>query len=235
MLTSSAETPFSHRCGAERYAITPQFETLIGAKRLESLNSHLSSVYGLDEDFRISYLNPAWFIFSEENGNGRFSSAVWSLGINIFDCIPDVLQGFYRDLFETALKESEEERLIPTRSEYECSSPEKYRRFSMHLYSVGRKGIMVVHSLLVEEAHSSPAAGTRSTFCEEQYVDADGFVCQCANCRRIQRRDRPGQWDWVPSYVGVPFQSISHGLCSPCVEHYYPDDGETLLPPLPQE
>ena len=55
--------------------ITPEFEVLLGIARLESLDSHPSTVYGLDSEFNISYLNPAWFKFAEENGNNLFVSS----------------------------------------------------------------------------------------------------------------------------------------------------------------
>ena len=167
------------------YCITPEFETIVGASRLERLNSHAGTVYGLDSELNISYLNPAWYQFSEENGGDIFVRDSWSIGRCIFDCIPEVLDSFYRELFESTLKE-EGSPLISKQSEYECSTPDFYRRFSMHLYSMGKNGIVVVHSLLAEEPHSSPPIRVILSLDEDQYVDGNGIVHQCANCRRIK-------------------------------------------------
>jgi hypothetical protein len=44
----------------------------IGAPKLESLNSHRNSVYGLDLDLNIVYQNPAPINFSEENSRNNW-------------------------------------------------------------------------------------------------------------------------------------------------------------------
>jgi len=203
-----------------KHYITPEFTELIGKSRLESLNSHPSSVYGLDSEFNISYLNPAWFKFAKENGNNVFISNKWSLGRNIFDVIPDVLQLFYKDLFELTLKENKSP-IVSRQSEYECSNSELYRRFSMHLYSMGRDGFVVVNSLLTEEPYMSSHIEGLLKFDKEDYIDKNGTLHQCANCRRIQNLNTPEQWDWIPKFIEKPFSNTSHAICSPCMKHYY--------------
>jgi len=202
------------------HCITSEFEELIGASRLESLNSHPSTVYGLDSELNIAYLNPAWFKFSEENGNNIFVDNEWSLGRNIFDAIPDVLEPFYRDLFQSALNEKEPPE-ISQQFEYECSSPELYRRFSMHLYPVGVDGVVVVHSLCIEELYKLPSANGVITLDEDDYIDKEGMIHQCANCRRLQNLNDKERWDWVPKYIKEPHSKTSHGVCVPCMHHYY--------------
>jgi hypothetical protein len=202
------------------YYITPEFEALIGASRLESLNSHPGSVYGLDSALNISYLNPAWFKFSEDNGGEVFVSSDWTLGKQIFSSIPDAQKSFYRDLFESALNENKPS-ITSQQMEYECSSPELYRRFSMHLYPVGKDGILVVHSLLIEEPHRSSLADGVIVLDEDNYIDKDGIVRQCANCRRIQNLNNTEQWDWIPKWVTEAHPRTSHSICRPCRQHYY--------------
>ena len=203
-----------------KHYITPEFAELIGESRLESLNSHPNTVYGLDSKFNISYLNPAWFKFAEENGNNIFISNEWSLGRNIFDAIPEALQLFYKDLFELTLKEKKSP-VISRQSDYECSSPELYRRFSMHLYSMGKNGFVVVNSLLIEEPYMSPPIEGLLKFNEEDYIDKNGFLYQCACCRRIKNQNIPERWDWIPKFIETPYPETSHGFCSPCMQHYY--------------
>ena len=200
--------------------ITSEFERLIGASRLDSLNSHPSSVYGLDSMLNISYLNPAWFKFSAVNGNDIFDSSEWLLGKNILDSIPDVLKEFYKDLFESTL-EKDKHPIISKQLEYECSSPTLYRRFSMHLYPIGSNGIVIVHSLVIEEPYTSPSVEGMLVFDEEEYIDEKGILTQCANCRRIENKKHPNRWDWIPKLIEEPYSMTSHGICKPCMQHYY--------------
>lgn len=60
---------------------------------------------------------------------------------NIFDCIPDSLKSYYKNLFESTLQ-VEEPSVEAKQTEYECSSPDLYRRFSMYLYPIGKVGIL---------------------------------------------------------------------------------------------
>ncbi len=202
------------------HSITPQFEALIGASRLDSLNSHPSSVYGLDSGLEISYLNPAWFKFAEENGNKNFSVNEWSLGKPVLDSIPDLLKSFYTELFESALN-AKDPSIFSRHLQYECSSSELYRRFSMHLYPLGKDGFVTVHSLLVEEPYLTLPREGLIALDENQYIDINGIVRQCANCRRIQSIKNKERWDWIPKWVNEPVSNTSHGICPPCLHHYY--------------
>jgi hypothetical protein len=200
--------------------VTTGFEALMGASRLGSLNSSHSTVYGLDAEFKLSYLNPAWFKFAEENGGDLFAIDEWSLGKNVFDSIPPTLESYYKELFVSVWNEKRP-LFKPKQSVYECSSPELYRRFSMHLYPFGKAGLLVVHSLLVEESHD-PTPGERTdSFKEEDYVSKKGVVEQCANCRRVRNLKDQERWDWIPMWIKEPCKNISHGICSPCLHHYY--------------
>jgi|TARA_R110002072_G_scaffold110154_3_gene237665 hypothetical protein len=115
---------------------------------LERMDSHPSSIYGLNSEFEISYLNSACLNFSETNGTHIFDNSAWPLGKNIFDCIPDSLESYYKNLFESNLK-VKEPSVIAKQTEYECSSPYLFRRFSMHLYPIGKVGILAAqfHSI----------------------------------------------------------------------------------------
>lgn len=203
-----------------KYVITPEFKEIIGQSRLDSLNNHPGTVYGIDSEYRITYLNPAWFQYSKKNGGASFSEENWSLGRNILDCTPKVLEPFYKHLFESAFND-EGSALSPTSIEYECSSPAVYRNFSMHFYPVSSVGLLIVHSVNVEAPLNLKSDFKELNLEEDQYIDDNGIVHQCANCRRIKNLQNEDRWDWIPKWVEAPALNTSHGICNPCAVHYY--------------
>ncbi len=203
-----------------KYSITPEFEALIGQTRLESLSDHACTVYGIDSEYRIVYLNPAWYQFSKDNGTNHSIDEKWLFGRNVFDCIPEVLEPFYKNLFESSLNKNDS-RVTPLHFKYECSSPTVFREFTMHLYPVGSSGIIVVHSINIEEPHTLQPDLEMLTLEKEQYIDDSGFVYQCANCRRVKNLQEEKRWDWIPKLVEAPVAKTSHGICDPCAAHYY--------------
>lgn len=197
---------------------------VLGASRLDSLNSHTCAVYGLDSKLNIAYQNPASIKFSEDNSDNNHVSCESSLGRNIFDLIPDVLAPVYKELFESVMNEKSVS-MISRQIEYECSSPELYRRFSMHIYPIGKDGgLLVVHSLLIEEPYIAFFADATNMVNECNYINKHGLVTQCANCRRIKNLSIEGQWDWIPKWIKEPHTPMSHGICRPCMHHYYLHD-----------
>ena len=202
------------------YCVTPAFENLLGKARLASANSHSGSVYGLDEDYCIAYLNPAWYRFAEENGSNLFLGERWALGRNIFECIPEVLHDRYKKLYDAA-RVVDLEELTPPRCEYECSSPTEFRKFSMHFHPLGELSVLVVNSIVIEAPHNDRAAPVQTLHDESDYRNTHGIIRQCANCRRVQNLRQGQRWDWVPKWVKNPASSISHGICETCASHYY--------------
>jgi hypothetical protein len=103
--------------------------------------------------------------------------------------------------------------------EYDCSSPELFRRYLMTLYPLGHaEGILVVNSTIIEAGHDTkkshdPVSAT--------YMDNNGFVRQCANCRRVRNMREPDRWDWVPAWVARPPARTSHTLCGFCLPYYH--------------
>jgi hypothetical protein len=195
---------------------------IIGTSRLESLNSHPSTVYGLDSDLNIVYQNPASIQFSEQDSPNINSSSGSLLGSNIFSFIPDALAPNYKKLFESVTNKKNAS-MISRQFEYECSSPEIYRVYSMHLYPLDKGGILVIHSLVIEEPYINSQSQETNIVVESDYINKHGIVTQCANCRRIKNLSKDGQWDWIPKWVKAPHMPTSHGICRPCKHHYYPN------------
>ncbi len=188
------------------------FKNLLSGFNIEKLDNHLSSIYGVWNDYTIGYFNTAWSQFAKDNNGEPDISRKWGLGANIFDAIPEVLKHFYQRVFQIVAKRERSANL-----NYECSSPELFRKFIQTIYPLRQGGLLIVNSLNIEMPHSSV-----NTLTEEfQYIDSQGMVHQCANCRRVQNLNKPDQWDFIPEWVQNPSSKVSHSLCTVCQGFYY--------------
>ncbi|GFE61750.1 hypothetical protein [Geobacter sp. AOG2] len=204
----------------------PDFVPLLGFMKAMEPDQGTEIIYGIRPDFRLSYFNEAWVRFARDNGGSPSLMSSECLGLSVLDVTPEDLRPFYRELFTRAMA-SVTYRPRSISHEYECSSPEKYRRFAMNLYRLeGGQGLLIVNALLVEMPHEArgtvpvvPAADA------DAYLDHHALVIQCAACRRIKHQQHPGRWDWIPAWVRQPPERTSHGLCELCLNYYYPAKG----------
>jgi hypothetical protein len=107
------------------------------------LDAHESSIVGVDGELRIGFLNAGWYRFAAQNEGEPFISERWGLGRNLWDAIPTPLHEFFKNLFATAFALNQPDQLHPLLHDYECSSPEHYRRFTLSLYPLraAREGL----------------------------------------------------------------------------------------------
>ena len=175
-----------------------------------TLLEHDSSVmFTLDEELRLYSCNLAWNHFAAANGGSHLERSAVK-GRPLLDFVSGDLRDFYR-LAYLAVQAS----TTAWRHEYECSSADTTRRFSMTVYAIGG-GLLVINSLHVEEPHTGLAANPS----EANYRTSSGLIVMCSNCRRTRRPGSEETWDWVPAFVSSPRSQVSHGLCPPCSAHY---------------
>lgn len=179
-----------------------------------ALDAEAATIYALDPNLRIRFVNDAWWRFARDNGAPFSEDDAAVLGTHVMEPIPPVLRSFYGRLFQRGLERDE-----VVEHEYECSSPTQRRRFRMQLLPLTAGGLLVVHSPLIEIAQHEPALPRN----EAIYRRADGLVLQCSSCRRVRRVDGQRGWEWVPDYVENPPAKVSHGLCAVCSTYYYAD------------
>jgi len=191
----------------------PSLESAAPAGLLGTLDQERSTAYVIDREGRIVFVNPAWDEFATANG-GQLHPSI--LGTSLWRVVPPILLPFWQAGIGKALSSGE-----PWEHDYECSSDLVARKFRMRVLPMaGRAFAIVTNDLIVEEpkADSQEVSGAR-------YLTSDGIVTQCAHCRRVLRQDAGLEWDWVPSFVRSPPARVSHGLCPPCLEFFYPADG----------
>lgn len=208
---------FEHRC-------SPAYREVLARWDLAAMEAHRDSVYGLDPDLDLIYVNPAWLHFAAENGGQPAILREWPLERCVLDAVPAALKAYYTGLYQRAVAGEGAGPKTPLQHEYECSSPARYRRFLMTLYRLpGAVGLLVVNSLVAEQSMSErgrPVCGPDKA----RYADADGIIHQCAHCRRVENMVEAGGWDWVPEWVEKSPVETSHTLCAFCLDHYYPAD-----------
>lgn len=200
--------------------VSSAFEKLLPADWLERFDQAADVVYGLDEELRIRYVNPAWVAFAHENGGDASLVPPDVIGSAFLDAIPGLITPFYAwNLREVRRSGRPWEHL------FECSSPELFRTFHMRVSGLGEgRGLLVRNHLLIERSHET-AVRPPCPSLPSRYVGNDGVVRQCSHCRRVRRRGRVDAWDWVPDFVRRPHPTTSHSLCNGCFRHYFPARG----------
>lgn len=195
------------------------FRKLLRYHDFDFLEAHNGAVYGVWSDFRLAYLNPAWFRFAGENKGEPAISRQWGLGRSIMDCVDGDIAELYQEKLHACLVSN-----TVWSHQYECSSDSVYRRFRQTVYPLPkREGLLFLNSLLVEKAHDSGRRRPES-FDESSYLDENGFICQCAYCRRVKNYRYPERWDWIPDWVKSCPNHTSHTFCPACFGHYIAED-----------
>ncbi len=190
----------------------PVLSKLLDGLSFQDIDNADDIVFALNAALEITYVNHGWIRFAENNGGDTVSER-WSVGSRFMDAIPSFLRPFYREHFAKVFAENR-----PWEHQFECSSPDLFRRFHMLSYPLGEaERILVVNSLVQEDPHTE-------ILCEPNeglYRNQEGLVIQCCHCRRVRRNGLNQQWDMVPSWVAAIPPNTSHGLCYPCISYYY--------------
>ncbi len=166
----------------------------------------------VDANLRLAYCNQAWDRFAVDNAAPELAGAS-VVGTDLRCAIGEDLRPFYMQAFETVEREGSVWECL-----YECSSPQRFRKFQMRIHLLAPSGwFLVTNSLLIERPH----AATISSGLED-FVNPDGIVTVCMHCRCSRRAAPPEQWDFVPAHLDRNLSNISHGLCPLCLEYFYP-------------
>ena len=196
------------------------FEEVLRHFTNETLRSETSSIYGLWPDLRFGYFNEGWLHFARQNDGPDEDRSRAYLGRSLMDVVPPDMRRYYEEFFATARKKSEKDR-VPPRLQYDCNSPDAYRLMSMTAYPApDSAGILVVHSL-VKEAPLDAQYELHHPDDRNEYLDDDGFIRQCAHCRRVMHPSRVGRWDMVPELIERMDLRISHTLCMFCRDIFW--------------
>lgn len=181
------------------------------------LEAEPTTIYAVDGDLHLRYVNPAWAHFARAGGAtwAGEPSGPFGLGTSVMDAVPAILRPFYEGLYAAARRTRE-----PQEHSYECSTPTRLQHYRMRVLPCRGDGLVVFHSL----ARDAPHPDAPSAAFESIYRDEHGIISQCSHCRRVRRAGGRLAWDWVRDYVTRTPNMASHALCQPCAAHYFGGD-----------
>jgi len=182
---------------------------------LDILNASSDIIYGISNDMRLSYMNPAWFIFAKNNSGEPEITQKFSKGAHLADSISGKLAQFYLDSYQ---------QILTTKKiwtfEYECSSDFEFRFFTQIAYPLkSGKGIVLVNRLrFLEKMDGVRIKAAKAN--QEDYLQKNGFIYQCSNCRCVEKRATK-TWDWVPEWVVNIPPNTSHTVSPTCEQYFW--------------
>lgn len=182
------------------------------ADALQTLRHSEQVSYVLDSSLNLVYHNKAWDKFAEENSAPELAGPTIN-GINLLDVVDQSLRPFYTDAFNRVAQENRVWEWA-----YECSSPERFRKFLMRVHPIKPGAwFLVTNHVLVEGQHVS-----RRKELGNEYTDGRGQIQVCVHCRCSKRVVAPERWDFVPEHLTPELENVAHGLCPICEEYFYP-------------
>jgi hypothetical protein len=192
--------------------IDPTFEREIGYLDLPAMADSADVICIVNRELCLMGFNNAWSSFAREN-NGQSILDRYPLGASIA-VGEEPLRSYITSKYRHAIENN-----TTFEQQYECSRPSTFRVFHQTAYPLnGGTGLVITHHLAVEKPHEENAETFSTRFLNEY-----GIVTQCQNCRKIQDPQHKRSWYWVPSLVEQPLANVSHGICVPCMDYYYPD------------
>jgi hypothetical protein len=167
------------------------------------------SAYLLSSEYKILEVNAGFRRFARENG-GTESIERWRHE-SVLAAVSGPLRAFFAAAFERVRRVGQ-----PWMHAYACNSAERVRNFGMTVYPLGDQ-LVVVHALRFEGPHTELACAPDV----RSYV-REGTIMMCSHCRRVRNVSGEKRWDWVPAYLLCAPAAVSHGLCEPCAQFYWP-------------
>jgi hypothetical protein len=180
---------------------------------LTALEAEYGSAYLLGRDLSVQYVNQAWRRFARENGAPELGGR-WNSAEPITRYFDEPLRELLAARFTRVLTRNE-----PWSYQYDCSSPEVYRKLNMRVAPTAPcDGLIVVHSRVVDVAPGATESALDNL--ARIYTDARGLIVQCSGCQRVCH-PAESSWDWAPGLVTDEQENVSHGICPTCEFQYY--------------
>lgn len=198
----------------------PSPENPIGTFDEDTLNEYPDPIFCVNKELTITFVNRAWFKFSSDNDGEPAISEHWSEGSRVLDAISgDYLRSFYEALFTACLN-----NLTPVdnpyQHEYDCSTPELVRKYSMNIYALGEDEGLLIANLKLLETPIDDSLRVAVPEEELEKIQAAFTIQQCGACRNTKSASQPDKWYWISELVAHPPGNIKYTLCNLCIDQY---------------
>lgn len=170
--------------------------------------SSVHSVYLIDANDRVAWVNDAWRAFAAENGAPRLADGV--IGTSLWPYLAGAeAEAMYRVLFDRV----REGRTIVV--PYRCDAPARMRRFELVLTPAAAGAVECATHVLGEWARPTVP------LLDPAIARTDEFLHMCGWCKRVDL----GEWvetDEAVRRLGLFEQAsmptITHGICPECTD-----------------
>ena len=183
---------------------------------LKTLESSRHSICALNRNLEFSYYNPQWLRFAKNNGLNDYLER-YPIGTQITEGISgQSISDFYVSKYLESLSSG-----IIWQHEYECSSLDDFRQYYHGCFPMkSGAGLVLIHTQIVN-VPMDRINRPENMGIVKNYLQDNGSIVQCSNCRHINRVDNPKVWDWVPSWVNPPSRIFSHSICPTCFDYHW--------------
>jgi hypothetical protein len=188
-------------------------------------NLSSNTIYRVDKNYRITAFNAAYEEFAVRNGGTQILDR-WGVGSSILDSAPRIVRKQIQQLYDQAFAGQVVEL------DYECHSPDQFRRFVMRLIP-DNETVIAEHSLIVNHPHHH-ILDLSLDLILKLYIQPNGMILACCNCRKLRSAHDPGRWDLVRAPIQQLPANLTHGICAVCTHHLFPglvDDSPKKEPP----
>ncbi|XOV91079.1 MAG: hypothetical protein ACFHWX_12800 [Bacteroidota bacterium] len=198
-----------------RYA--SDFQERLTKFDFNTLEESVDTIYALNSNLEFIYFNPQYIKFAQENGFKGDILEKFPIGSSIGQVLKgDVLREFYLQNYQKSLSEN-----VPWTFEYKCSTPSIFRAYQQRTYPIVESECIVILNSLIAERPIREVFTHDHEPNEEIYLQTNGLIYQCSNCRRTQQSKDSEKWDWVSKYIEKMSLKISHGICPLCFDYYW--------------
>ena len=193
--------------------VDPTFAAVLPDPQSRVIAASHDSIYIVDQALTIRAYNEGYARFGAANGCPQVAKD-YGIGRNLISVLPPAAADIYVPAYMSALENG-----ARCDHDYECSSSRVLRRFHQTVYPLhDGHGLIIANHLVYEMPHASRGTGT-----SPRHFDAEGWITQCACCRKIRDGAHPEKWDWVPGLVDAPHPRTTHSYCLNYLNFYYGD------------
>ncbi|MES2589565.1 MAG: hypothetical protein V4622_11350, partial [Bacteroidota bacterium] len=155
------------------------FKSKLEGLDFETLENSPHTIFGLSKDLKLIYFNNAWLEFSKQNNGEPEISRRFTIGTSIESTMTGPIKDYYLTNYKRVFQD-----LKVWKHEYECSSSTEYRVFSQDVYPLkNSEGIIIVNSLKIGRPFNNKDH-KKNTLKKADYIDHNGIITQCCNCRK---------------------------------------------------